>query len=550
MAEGAAASISRTRQSSSRAQRWRRARTARDTAFGSGGANEDDLADFQGDQYLGILLKPTTGAYTVETYLPGNEGNAYDNTQWANRTSTTATDSIIDARIAAPARANSPSGTFGDARIPASVARDAEIASYAMATNPTGTIPDAQVPAAIMRDAELTGPAVRTLLEALTGNEQLNAAALRLIADAVDTELGSNAWRTGGMGVGLTAAEIVALLESLTGDDRLNATAALRLIADALDTELGQADWRRGEDQIAAHTYIATGATWDAANHTIEATVTGLTTIETGDEFILVLPSALPGQGAPDASLSLNGESRLLFRPLDDGLGRVPSRELVPSSIVLLFRSNVGYRFLEPHILERAGVWRGGRIYLQGQDVIRNGTDYKLLNETSVGEDPATHPEIWLPFPHVWQFGGITLGPTITGINFEGAGVVSSVNNGIWTLTIAAGGVPPEPPTDDFYWGTSADATPEGAELTIAAVNGAATIPAYVGSMHVLIARLETEDDLIRVVRSDDISQTNQLGGFTKFGSTVVPTGETLAFNVWVSNQNLTQTADVIWTAS
>ena len=412
----------------------------------------------------------------------------------------------------------------------------------------TGETTAAAALAALGGTDDQSGPEIAALLEALTGTARLSAVdALRLLADALDAELGQTTWRTGGA---LTAAQIVGLLEALTGDDRLNATTAIRLIADALDTELGQADWRRGEDEIASHTYVARGATWDAANHTIEATVTGLTTLENGDEFILVLPSALPGQGTSDASLSLNGESRLLFRPLDDGLGRVPSRELVPSSIVLLFRSNVGYRFLEPHVLERAGTWSGGRIYLRGQDVIRGTTDYKLLNETSVGEDPATHPEVWLPFPHTWQFGGITLGPTITGINFEGAGVVSSVNNGIWTLTIAAGGVPPEPPTDDFYWGTSADATPEGAELTIAAVNGAATIPAYVGSMHVLIARLATEDDLMRVVRSDDISQTNQLGGFTKFGSTIIPTGETLAFKVWVSNQNLTQSADVIWTAS
>ena len=36
-------------------------------------------------------------------------------------------DADIDARIAAPARANSPSGTFEDARIPATIARDTEI---------------------------------------------------------------------------------------------------------------------------------------------------------------------------------------------------------------------------------------------------------------------------------------------------------------------------------------------------------------------------------------------------------------------------------------
>ena len=105
-------------------------------------------------------------------------------------------------------------------------------------------------------------------------------------------------------------------------------------------------------------------------------------------------------------------------------------------------------------------------------------------------------------------------------------------------------------PTDDIYWGTSADETPQGSELTIAATNGAATITGYSGSMHVLVARLATEADFTRIVRSDDISQTNQLGAFTKFASTVVPTGESAAFNVWVSNQALDQAADVMWTAS
>ena len=105
-------------------------------------------------------------------------------------------------------------------------------------------------------------------------------------------------------------------------------------------------------------------------------------------------------------------------------------------------------------------------------------------------------------------------------------------------------------PTDDFYFGTSADETPLGAELTLAAVNGVATILAYAGDMHVLIARLATEDDITVVRRSDDPSNTNQIGAFTKFASTVVPTGETEAFNVWVSNQALSQTANVEWMAA
>ena len=109
---------------------------------------------------------------------------------------------------------------------------------------------------------------------------------------------------------------------------------------------------------------------------------------------------------------------------------------------------------------------------------------------------------------------------------------------------VAAGGGTPMP-TDDFYFGTSLDETPEGAELTIAGVNGSGLIPAYTGTRRLLIARLATEDDITSVIFSDDQSNTNQVGAFTKFGSTVIPTGETEAFNVWVSNQDLIQPTDV-----
>ena len=61
-------------------------RTARDTAFASDGANEGDLPDFQSDQHLGIVLKPSAGNASVETYLPGEVGGTtYDNTKWVNR---------------------------------------------------------------------------------------------------------------------------------------------------------------------------------------------------------------------------------------------------------------------------------------------------------------------------------------------------------------------------------------------------------------------------------------------------------------------------------
>ena len=59
------------------------ARTARNTYFT---ANLGDLAQFQGDQSLAIVLRVTGVADVFETYAAGQEGLAYDQTQWLDRT--------------------------------------------------------------------------------------------------------------------------------------------------------------------------------------------------------------------------------------------------------------------------------------------------------------------------------------------------------------------------------------------------------------------------------------------------------------------------------
>ena len=66
------------------------------------------------------------------------------------------TNSDIDARIAPPARANNPTGTFADARLPSTIARtnqlktnsdiDARIATPARANSPSGTFATARIP--------------------------------------------------------------------------------------------------------------------------------------------------------------------------------------------------------------------------------------------------------------------------------------------------------------------------------------------------------------------------------------------------------------------
>ena len=137
------------------------------------------------------------------------------------------------------------------------------------------------------------------------------------------------------------------------------------------------------------------------------------------------------------------------------------------------------------------------------------------------------------------------LAAAVTG-NTETGITVTHNDDGTIDFVVTGGGGTPGP-TDDIYFGTSANDTPDPNELILAAVNGVATIEAYAGNRHVLIARLATEADITVVRRSDDQSGTNQIGAFSQFANTVIPMGETLQFNVWVSNQALTQDANVEW---
>lgn len=99
-----------------------------------------------------------------------------------------------------------------------------------------------------------------------------------------------------------------------------------------------------------------------------------------------------------------------------------------------------------------------------------------------------------------------------------------------------------------LFFGTSIDRDPVAGELTIEGVEGAGQINAYSGGRYILVARLGSEGDLTNITRSDDGSNTNQFGAFAKHGSTVTKNGS--AYNVWVSNQALSQPANVTWSAS
>ena len=104
------------------------------------------------------------------------------------------------------------------------------------------------------------------------------------------------------------------------------------------------------------------------------------------------------------------------------------------------------------------------------------------------------------------------------------------------------------PDLTTLYFGTSADSAPSSDELTIQGVDGVGTIPPYNGEMYLLIARLFTESPITSVTFSDDSTNTNQVEAFARFGSEIIPEGETGEYVVWVSNQALTQPAELIVT--
>jgi len=98
----------------------------------------------------------------------------------------------------------------------------------------------------------------------------------------------------------------------------------------------------------------------------------------------------------------------------------------------------------------------------------------------------------------------------------------------------------------DFRFGTSADATPEAAELTVESRRGQVIIPAYEGERHWLFARLSSEDG-IKSIRAQG-SPLNQIGAFAKWADPVTVGGD--GYSVWVSRRALTNAAPGTWEVS
>ena len=104
----------------------------------------------------------------------------------------------------------------------------------------------------------------------------------------------------------------------------------------------------------------------------------------------------------------------------------------------------------------------------------------------------------------------------------------------------------PPPAVDLLLYGISADQVPTAADLTIQAPNGVGTIPAYGTSRHWFIARLSNESDITSVHVAG--SMFNQVYAFSKYVSTLTVGGDD--YNVWVSNQALTNPTDLVMTVA
>ena len=133
----------------------------------------------------------------------------------------------------------------------------------------------------------------------------------------------------------------------------------------------------------------------------------------------------------------------------------------------------------------------------------------------------------------------VTIGKYMRKITMPNADARLSTLGDPVVCTMGAPVVPVAPVAVTVRFGTSLDEVPEAAEATIAGVGGRGTIVAYLGERRHLIFRPVVEGDIERVLYSDDSSQTNQVGVFTKYAQSVSISGSQWA--AWVSNQLLTQ---------
>ena len=91
--------------------------------------------------------------------------------------------------------------------------------------------------------------------------------------------------------------------------------------------------------------------------------------------------------------------------------------------------------------------------------------------------------------------------------------------------------------------GLSDDAVPEASEITVTGDGPRITLPPHTAKHH-LVWRLATEADVRSIILDSDPTRLNQIGAYTKYGSTVTVGG--LDGNVWVSNQQITHAGETL----
>ena len=410
--------------------------------------------------------------------------------------------------------------------------------------------------------ADQTAGQIAILLDGLIGDAEwrtrLSGAAL---VDAIDAAVGNAIWRTAHT-VQRTAQQIV----------------------DLLDVALGGDGWRTGGGGGGG---ITVSAATDAAGALL-ATLAQFSYDENDDTLTFVpspphmqvvrTPNALLISGAGVAGGPF-GTAGVIPTVDPDGPGAMSSAQAGKLASIA-----GGANQLIPYKI--GNIYRA---FAEGEAVVKPGNDEGTVTAAGITDAPdnwvLVRPEATAALPYVYDchvYGYLTNG--LFGVQYGtpnrtdryiapgGTGIDMATANGLIQAALAAAvtgntetgiavtynddgtfdfvvGAGPAP-SDDLYFGTSADAIPEPAEATIDGVAGRGTIPIYDGLLHQLIFQLASETDITSAVRSDDSTMSNLLAGFTKYGDTVIPAGETEPFDVWVSNQALSNPSAFDWIVS
>ena len=473
-------------------------RLARNTAFGSTGRLSGILAQYQSNQSLSIVLNPTNSVEnTFETYLTGNVGKDYAATQWIARTNSiqgnvgrTGSAAQVNATVVDPLIAAYVGGmsalVLAEGQIPAALARDTELRT--LLGNATARVSGLMSPTdktkvdavEVLSTADQTGIEIAGLLDTVIGNDDWRSQLANTeLQDAIDKAVGSDAWRTGNTTL-RTAAQIIALIDGAIGTVWKTASGATVTAGITLE-----------EATDAAGELLATYAlfTYDASTDTLAFALPG--------EYIT--PAMLKADSAIEkAAMTTRIGAAALTGAVFSGAVRGPvpinGADLTPKSYI-----------------DQAADSLGKLIKLNAP----------LAGATFTGAVKGISPVANADFVTLQYF---------------------NANKG--TGGGGGGTVTPTPVIiDNLYFGVSDDAIPEPDELSIAGVSNAGEIVAYAGAKHHLIARLATEADIVSVVYSDDPTGLNQISGFMKYANTVIPTGASAAYSVWVSEHALTQPA-------